>query len=151
MGNSIAHRPATPADCALLAEMNQQLIVDEGHRNRMTLPELEARMRGWLADDYAATIFDRDSHVVGYALWRQEPESVYLRQFFVTRAHRREGIGRQAIQILTDEVWPRGERVRVEVLVENHAGHAFWQAVGFNDYSTTLEMERPPPRIGQMR
>jgi predicted acetyltransferase len=144
VANSISHRPATPADCALLAEMNQQQIVDEGHWNPMSLPELEARMRGWLATDYAAAMFERDGRPVGYALWRDEPESVYLRQFFVTRAHRREGIGRQAIQLLANEVWPRGKRVRVEVLVANHAGRAFWRAVGFSDYSTTLEMERPP-------
>jgi hypothetical protein len=32
--------------CALLAELNHQLIRDEGHRNRMTVPELKRRMRG---------------------------------------------------------------------------------------------------------
>jgi hypothetical protein len=42
------HR-ATQDDCALLAELNHRLILDEGHRNRMTVPELEQRMRGWLS------------------------------------------------------------------------------------------------------
>ncbi|MGH2616523.1 MAG: GNAT family N-acetyltransferase [Thermomicrobiales bacterium] len=138
----IAHRQATVADSALLAELNKQLIDDEGHRNPMTLPELESRMRGWLAGDYTATIFERDGRVIAYALWRHEPDDIYLRQFFVARAHRREGIGRQAMRLLTDEVWPRGMRVRVEVLVENGAGLAFWRSVGFRDYSMSLEMER---------
>lgn len=38
-------RRATLADCALLAELNHQLIRDERHRNKMTVPELELRMR----------------------------------------------------------------------------------------------------------
>ncbi len=45
-------RPATNDDCPLLAELNHQLIRDEGHRNRMTVAELEQRMRGWLAGEY---------------------------------------------------------------------------------------------------
>ena len=43
------YRPATPADAPALAAMNAQLIRDEGHRNRMTVAELEGRMAGWLA------------------------------------------------------------------------------------------------------
>jgi hypothetical protein len=50
-------RRATSEDCALLAELNQQLIRDEGHRNKMTVPELEQRMKDWLASEYAAAIF----------------------------------------------------------------------------------------------
>lgn len=34
-------RLATLDDCRLLAELNHQLIQDEGHRNRMTVPALE--------------------------------------------------------------------------------------------------------------
>ena len=37
-------RRATLADAALLAELNRQLIRDEGHRNSMSLAELETRM-----------------------------------------------------------------------------------------------------------
>jgi len=41
-------RFATQADCPLLAELNHQLIRDEGHRNRMSVAELEQRLSGWL-------------------------------------------------------------------------------------------------------
>jgi len=40
------YRFATSDDAPMLAVMNQQLILDEGHRNRMTVPELEHRMAG---------------------------------------------------------------------------------------------------------
>ena len=41
------YRLANNDDLDLLAEWNHQLIQDEGHRNRMTAPELRERMRGW--------------------------------------------------------------------------------------------------------
>jgi hypothetical protein len=48
------YRFATSNDLDLLAEWNYQLIQDEAHRNRMALPELRERMRGWLAGEYRA-------------------------------------------------------------------------------------------------
>jgi GNAT superfamily N-acetyltransferase len=108
----------------------------------MSLLELETRLRKWLSGRYVATLFARDRVTVAYALWRDDAEWVYLRQFFVARPVRREGIGREAIALLTDEVWPPGKRVRVEVLLGNEVGLAFWRAIGFRDYFLTLEMER---------
>ena len=72
-------RKATSDDCALLAELNHQLIRDEGHRNRMTVPELEQRMRGWLTSEYAAFVFEDGKEVVAYALYREQSEEIYLR------------------------------------------------------------------------
>ncbi|HEX4614093.1 MAG TPA: GNAT family N-acetyltransferase [Urbifossiella sp.] len=131
-------RPATPADAAALAAMNGQLIHDEGHRNPMSLAELEARMSGWLAGEYQAVVFHTPSGPAGYALYRHEPEYVYLRQFFVHPECRRTGIGRAAITWLREHCW-KGTRVRVEVLVGNDPGLAFWRAVGFRDYCLALE------------
>ena len=42
-------RHARPDDVGVLAELNHQLIQDEGHRNQMTVPELKIRMTNWLA------------------------------------------------------------------------------------------------------
>ncbi len=122
--------------------MNQQLIEDEGHRNRTDLAELETRMRSMLDGDYTATVFEWGERVVGYALWREELEWVYLRQFFVARRFRRRGVGRQAIRMLVDQVWPANMRVRVNVLIGNRPALEFWRAVGFVDYLITLETER---------
>lgn len=133
-------RRATLSDCALLAELNHQLIHDEGHRNRMTVPELEQRMKGWLASEYAAALFENDGEVVAYALYREQPEEIYLRQLFVARNRRRQGIGRQAVEILRSKIWPKNKRLTVEVLVQNEAAVAFWRAVGYKDYSLTLEI-----------
>jgi predicted acetyltransferase len=101
------YRRATQNDCSLLAELNHQLIRDEGHRNRMTVPELEQRMKDWLAKEYTAILFEVDDSVIAYALYREQPEEIYLRQLFVIRLQRRKGIGRQAMEILRSKIWPK--------------------------------------------
>jgi predicted acetyltransferase len=133
-------RRATLDDCALLAEMNHQLIRDESHRNRMTVPELEQRMKGWLAAQYAAVLFQDGKDVVAYALFLEEPEQVYLRQLFVARTRRRQGIGRKAVEMLRSKIWPPNKRLTVDVLVRNNAALAFWRSVGYQDYCLTLEI-----------
>lgn len=140
---------ATGDDCPLLAELNHQLIQDEGHRNRMRVPELERRMRGWLAGgDYRAVLFEERSEVVAYVLFRELVDEIHLRQLFVVRHHRREGIGRRALAALRAEVWPKEKRLTVEVLAANERGVAFWRAVGYRDYALTLEIGPDSPRGG---
>ena len=136
----MTYRQATTNDCPVLAELNHQLIRDEGHRNRMTVPELEHRMRGWLADEYAAIIFEDGGEVIGHALFREQATEIYLRQFFVVRHRRRQGVGRLAVQILRSDIWPKTKRLTVDVLVTNKDAAAFWRAVGYADYSLTLEI-----------
>ncbi len=106
----------------------------------MTVPELEERMRSWLVAEYAAVIFEGGMGVMAYALWREQPGEIYLRQFFVVRNHRRQGIGRRAFEMLRSNVWPGNKRLTVEGLVQNAAAIAFWRAVGYRDYSLTLEI-----------
>jgi ribosomal protein S18 acetylase RimI-like enzyme len=96
-------------------------------------------MQGWLQGDYRAVVFERAGLAVGYALFRSESEFVYLRQFFVCPDFRRQGIGRAAIDWLSGNIWNGVARVRLEVLVGNVAGIAFWRALGFHDYALTME------------
>lgn len=135
------YRLATLDDIAILAAMNHQLIRDEGHRNRLSIGELEERMRGWLEGDYQAVIFEDGGMAIGYALFKEEPEWWYLRQFFVVPSRRREGIGRQAIEWLLTNLWNDSKRIRLDVLVGNSIGIAFWRSLGFSDYCLTMERE----------
>jgi GNAT superfamily N-acetyltransferase len=114
--------------------------LDEGHSNAMTLEQLEQRMRGWLSGEYRAVLFAQDGAVVAYALFRDDDSrGVYLRQFFVVRERRRQGIGRRALQLVEDETLPRGRRIVVDVLSGNSVGRSFWSTCGFNEYAVTLE------------
>lgn len=138
----LSWRGASDADLGLLAEWNHQLIRDEGHRNPMTVAQLSDRMKQWLLGDYCAVIFSTDEPVA-YALFTQGTEPLYLRQLFVHRDRRRAGIGRAAMKILREQVWPKDVRLTVEVLSSNHAGVAFWRSVGYRDYSLLLEILPP--------
>ena len=141
------YRFATAADARFLAELNQQLIRDEGHRNPMHVDQLEHRMRNWLSSgEYRAVIFAQKDTPVAYALYREDPDEIYLRQFFVVRTQRRHGIGRSAMQSLLSDIWPLTKRRTVAVLTHNTSGVAFWHAMGYQDYALTLEiMPGTPP------
>ena len=133
-------RAASSDDCPLLAKLNHQLIQDEGHRNKMTVPQLEHRMRKWLSGEYRAVIFEDSGEVVAYGLYREEPDLIYLRQLFVVRNRRRQGLGRQAVEILRSQIWQKDKRLTVEVLVANQSGVTFWRSVGYKDYALSLEI-----------
>jgi predicted acetyltransferase len=139
------YRRATESDCSLLADLNYQLIRDEGHRNRMSVSELEQRMKGWLAKEYTAILFESAGAVIACALYEEKPEEIYLRQLFVVRQRRRKGIGRQALDLMRSEIWSRNKRLTVEVLVQNEAAVAFWRAMGFRDYCLALEIMPTTP------
>jgi GNAT superfamily N-acetyltransferase len=140
---TLRFRNASAEDAGILAPLNAQLIRDEGHRNSMTVSQLAARMAEWLRGEYRAVIFEDSESVVGYALYRRDPEHIYLRQLFVKSEYRRRGIARSALKWLWRNAWAGVPRLRIDVLVGNTVGAAFWRGVGFNDYCITMEMERP--------
>ena len=131
---------AAEKDLGLLADWNQQLMADEGHRNSMTAEQLTERMKGWLQGEYQAVVFAMDGAPVGYVLYTKEPMSIYLRQMFVRRDRRREGIGRAAFTILQKHIWPNGFRLTVDVLCANHEAVEFWRSLGYRDYSLMMEI-----------
>lgn len=136
----LTHRLAGPADIALLAALNLQLIEDENYPRQHLIEELTRFWERWLGGDYEAVLFSLDRRTAAYALYRVDEEGgVYLRQFFVCRHCRRQGIGREAIQQLREKIWPAGRRIVLEVLLHNQAGLRFWRAVGFEDYALVLQ------------
>lgn len=132
------HRIAGKDDLLLLADLNRQLIEDEGHSDPMSVTELEDRLRGWLVRAYTAVLFMKDGSVVGYALYRTDNTGIFLRQFFICRDARREGFGREAMDLLCRRVWPAGALVTLEALSANQAAIDFWRALGFEDYAVTM-------------
>jgi ribosomal protein S18 acetylase RimI-like enzyme len=128
-------------DLDWLAQMNQQLIRDEGHRNKMTVMELKERMANFLQADYNAVIVSQADEDIGYALYRQDSDYMYLRQIFIKKEMRRKGIGRKLIQWLKNGPWKDFKIIRTEVLVNNKSAFKFWEAMGFETYCLTMEME----------
>lgn len=126
-------RRANARDIPRVAQWNRELIEDERHESAAAVEVLAGRMRTWLADDYQICVFEEMGAPAGYALFRELPEWLHLRHFFVARTHRRQGVGRRAFAKLVTTFFPDGKRVLVEVLVGNRAAVAFWSAVGFSE------------------
>lgn len=138
-------RPATLADASLLGAMNRQLGDDEHSRNSLDVPALVARMEKWLSEDWQAVVIESPSRAIGYALFQighdyynaTIPE-VYVRQFFIARDQRGQGIGRRAFDMLLRDVFPPGAHVHLDVLATNPRGARFWETLGFHPFSTAL-------------
>jgi ribosomal protein S18 acetylase RimI-like enzyme len=139
------YRFAVDEDVPLLARMNRQLVEDEGHRNRFhTDSWFEDRMRDFINGNYRAILFEREERIVAYALFTDQTENsdtVYLRQIFVQRSCRRQGVGREVMRILMEEIWSEEKRITVGALQGNQTAIDFYRAIGFQPYS--IEMEFP--------
>lgn len=135
--------PATLDDCPALAVMNRQLIEDEGGSNSMTIPELEARMRGWLREGvYTGHLFKLNGETIGYAL--VDLDDRWMRHFFICRGHRRQGYGRNAIALLFEQLGI--DEIDLSCLTKNAPGQAFWQSFEHEAYSIKYNIRRPAPQ-----
>lgn len=127
-------------DAEKLAELNKHLIKDEKSDNKMSLCELQDRMKSFLETDYTAYLFMEDNRIIGYALVNTRAEPLYLRQFFIARNFRRNHKGRRAFELLLDEL--KTDKIDLEVLSWNEAGLKFWQSCGFAERSRYMRFSR---------
>ena len=63
---------------------------------------------------------------------------IYLRQFYIDRPMRRQGIGTAAYELLAKERFGNRE-VAVDVLATNPDGQKFWAHLGFTPYFTSMK------------
>ena len=130
-----------------LARMNKALIEDEESRNPMSVAELRDRFGRFVGEEgWTVEVFTWENQVVGFITYRYEPDPiasagqcVHLRQFYIARTHRRQGIGAAAIALFKRSRLRRGDRVVLEVLETNPGGKRFWQHAGFVPYAAVME------------
>jgi uncharacterized protein (DUF952 family)/predicted acetyltransferase len=132
------HRVENPgrADFALLARMNSQLIEDEGHDNQLDRDGLDTRMRRLVASTYQPYLLLSGGLTAGYALVDTAATPLHVRQFFVQRGLRREGIGRLGFAALRETL--DAMNLTVDVLSTNAPAIRFWHSVGFTDRSIAM-------------
>ena len=136
---SMKWRKATEADVPLLADLNRQLSEDDGTSALRPAVNFEERLRARLGGGYSAALFELDETPVAYVLWRDnEGRGIYVRQFFVARDRRRQGLGRRAFDLLLHEILPPDTAITLEVGEQNPAGLAFWQALGFAVFAKAM-------------
>ena len=138
----VTWREATLDDLATLGGMNHHLTLDEEHpiARDWPLERLTERMREFLEGEYTAILFEEDGEPVAYALHKPDDDgSIHLRQFFVVRHRRREGLGRRAAALLINEIFPPDQRITLTALCHNETALAFWKAMGFHEMFTAFE------------
>ncbi len=143
-------RQAVETDLPMLAELNRQLLEDEGHPFGGSIDDLIARHREWLrTGEWTQDILDLDGEVVGFIVHMPNPfplrpdrPELFLRQFCIDRKRRGAGLGRAGFALfLRDRLVPGG-RVTLDVLETNQAGQAFWEAVGCRPFFRRMEAYR---------
>ncbi len=143
-------RGAGADDVPLMAAWNVQLHEDEGSVP-MTVPAAEDRLRQWLSGGaFHGMIFAVSSEDVGYLLYEELPpdpalrgsqSALYVRQFFIVRHKRRNGLGRAAFQRFLANHNTAGLPVVLDVKATNPAGHSFWTSLGFAAQHTNYRIE----------
>jgi GNAT superfamily N-acetyltransferase len=136
-------RPATADEVPLLAAMNAELSRDEGATPVGSLADYEERLHTWLETGrYRAALARRGDQTIAYVVWRDDPDyaDVFVRQFFVVREHRGQGLGRRLFAQAVDEFWP-GRLLRLDVYDSNPRGGAFWESLGFVPFSRLMRRE----------
>lgn len=139
--DDLAIASATTADIPQLAELNRRLMADEAHPYPLSIEALHERMARWVAGEYRVLLFRHGGQVCGYAVWRVEEEGVHVRHFFICRDQRRRGIGRAAFARMRREVFPTDQPIHLDAAVWNTDAIGFWRALGFRDFSLTLELQ----------
>ena len=138
--NDLVVLPAREESASALAEMNAQLIRDEGSRNRMTPDQLATRMRNFLRSGYVAFVFRVRDQSAGYVLYRHEPHRVFVRHFFIRKEFRKKGIGSAAFEYLLESHWASDVAVELDVISANRAARDFWRSLGFEEYAVRLSL-----------
>ncbi len=142
-------KTAQQSDLTILAMMYRQLRTDAKYRSSLSLEKLQAKMNNFISKDgWIASLFYDDGQVIGYCLWQEKSDAVYIRQFWIMRSQRRQGYGRKFFTRLQEEQWDE-KRLKLEVLYPNKRGESFWHAVGFVPYSVTYELEITDEKRGQ--
>jgi GNAT superfamily N-acetyltransferase len=141
MSTTLTLRAATHNDCRQLGQWNAALIKEAHLGDALNATQLESRMREWLASaQFRIHLFERENETVGYTCWGSHgAREVFIRQFYIVPKMRRQGIGRSALLLMQETIWPQQTRVSLRVDVAHRADLAFWHACGYADRAVTLE------------
>lgn len=146
---TVVIQQAKLSDVPLLAQMNDRLVVDQGSLNPFSMAELEQRFNEWLqTGTWQVDVVLEREQVVGYAVYQQREDYyypdqrvVYVRQFYIEREYRGQGVGRAAFQALRQSRFPKGFPVALDVVATNPAGQHFWSKLGFSPYFVAMKRQ----------
>ena len=142
-------REIEESDITQVARWNVQLHEDEGSIP-LSVDAAAERLRRWFAAGrFQGVIFLVGGNPIGYLLYELRPvhadlragESVYIRQFFISRESRRQGHGSVAIRSFLRDQVSEIASVVLDVKATNPSGQQFWQSLGFKAKSVAFELD----------
>jgi ribosomal protein S18 acetylase RimI-like enzyme len=150
-------KPATKRDLPQIAQLAGELVRQHygfDAKRFLLVENPEAGYAWWFEKELANSralicCAELDGRIVGYAYARLEErdwnalldEHAALHDIFVDASVRRQGIGKQLLQVVLAELKQRGApRVVLHTATQNVSAHQLFAAVGFRQ--TMLEMTR---------
>ena len=127
-------RVHTPTDLGECARLFLQMY--GAQEPGLTQDIAEARLRRMLDACWSLTELRDGPDVIGFALWVDLVEYVFLRSFAIDADRRAGGLGRRFAEKLEAEAFPPGVPIRLEVAEDGP--HGFWASVGFKTKTTGM-------------
>ncbi|MEM7189186.1 MAG: hypothetical protein AAF439_06215 [Pseudomonadota bacterium] len=124
----------TPTDLAGSARLFVQMYEALGYD--VTLDAAPARLQGMIDAGFQLTELRDGDDVIGFALWIDLADYVFIRSFAIDADRREGGLGRTFFERLKAEVLPVRPEYRIEVVATGP--HGFWQSLGFEPKTTGM-------------
>ncbi len=139
-------REATAADVDELAELNRQLIEDEQSRNSWNKKRLAERISFWVENErFKIVVAIHRERIIAYLVYVQRPDeyeeeqtAVFMRQYFVVRDLRNQGLGKKIFTSMSEQFFAQGVTLWLDVLEHNERAQKFWSDLGFATYSRVM-------------
>lgn len=92
-----------------------------------------------LGAGHRACLFRHGGIVLGYTVWMEMGDHLFIRNFLIAEGYRGCGLGRSLFARLRAEVWGPDREIRLEAAGAPALG--FWQAMGLTSWSTGLRLD----------
>lgn len=141
---AVVFRPAGAEDLPVLTGLYLEMA--EAHGEGLVPADVSAKLRKMLAaPGQQAVLFEAGGEPVGFCVWADLGDHVFVRNYCITKMLRGAGLGAGIWSRLRAEILP-AKPARLEVSAA-HA-EAFWTSQGFAPWSTGMRDARavtPPP------
>jgi len=140
---TITIREATEAHGDHLFKMNHHLMEDEKYDRTPSDGDLKKRWREFLSlERFGVYLFEENDVIVGYAIVHLDESPPYLRHFFISRDHRRKGLGTLCFKTLLGYL--KTDSIDLDVMSWNERGYEFWKSLGFTERCRVMTYVESP-------
>ncbi len=135
--------PAGAAELPTLARLYVQM--HEAHGREITAADASAKLRKSIGAGLNTLLFMNRDRALGFVLWADLGDHVFIRNYVIERASRGRGLGAALFARFRAEILAPGTAIRLESTAD-HA-HRFWEAQGLTAWSTGMRLDPPKEHL----